>query len=131
MFLHILNETQQKSFLSIAKQFIEVDTQLSEEEQNLLELMMAETGLDFDAELPEGNVEDLLAQFDTKQARAAVLLELIGVGHADNEFHAEESHFVQKIGRTFGVSDEQLQAMESWVTRQMALAQEVERFWAD
>lgn len=131
MFLHILNETQQKSFLAIAKQFIEVDTHLSEEEQNLLELMMAETGLDFDTELPEGNVEDLLAQFDTKQARAAVLLELIGVGHADNEFHAEESHFVQKIGRTFGVSDEELQAMESWVTRQMALAQEVERFWAD
>ena len=131
MFLHILTETQQKAFLALAKQFIEVDTRLSEEEQNLLELMLAETGLSFDAELPEGNAEELLGAFDTKQARAAVLLELIGVGHADNEFHAEESHFIQKAGRAFGVSDADLQAMESWVTRQMRLAQEVERFWAE
>ena len=131
MFLHILNDTQQKAFLSLAKQFIEADSNLSSEEQNLLELMLAETGQSFDEEVPAEEVEALLPAFDSRQARAAVLLELIGVGHADREFCAEEDSFLRKVAGTFGVPEEELRAMEDWVTRQMALAQEVERFWAE
>ena len=130
MFLHILNDTQQKAFLALAKQFIESDSKLSDEEHNLLELMYAETGQDFDMEPPTGDVETLLQAFDTRQARAAVLLELIGVGHADNEFHAEENAFVRKVAQSFGTPEQEVREMESWVTRQMALAQEVEKFWS-
>jgi uncharacterized tellurite resistance protein B-like protein len=129
MFLHLLNDTQQKAFLALAKQFVEADSTLSDEEHNLLELMYAETGLDFDAELPEGDVDTLLNAFTSRQARAAVLLELIGTGHADQEFSAQENEFVRNAAAQLGISEAEVRAMESWVERQLALAQEAERFW--
>lgn len=162
MFLHLLNDTQQKAFLALAKQFIHADSKLSDEEHNLLELMYAETGQDFtplpselteeldrlfalgdepgeaaaavpaaEGELPEDDLETLAAAFDTTQAQAVALLEIIGVGHADAEFSPEENAFVRRLATAFGISDAKVGAMESWVTRQMALAQEVEQFWAD
>jgi uncharacterized tellurite resistance protein B-like protein len=130
MFLHLLDEDQQKAFLAVARQFVEADRNLSEGEQNLLELMVAEMGLDFDMELPSGDLDTLLQAFDSRQVRAAVLLELIGVGHADEEFHAEESKLLQEIAGKLDVSEAELREMEIWVNRQLALAQEVEKFWS-
>ena len=130
MFLHLLNETQQTALLAIAKQFIEVDRHLADEEQNLLELMYAESGLDFDTELPQGDVASLLPAFDTRQAKAAALLEIIGVGHADQTFHGDESAFVRKMAQGLGIAEDEVRRMESWVERQLQLAQEAERFWA-
>jgi hypothetical protein len=131
MFLHILNEDQQKAFLALAKQFVECDSKLSDEEQNLLELMYAESGLDFEAELPQGNVESLLGAFDSRQAQAAALLELIGVGHADQSFDAEESAIIRQAAKTWGFPEDRVARMESWVEKQLALAQEAESFWAE
>lgn len=164
MFLHLLDNTQQKAFLALAKQFIEADSKLSDEEHNLLEMMYAETGQDLtplpseltgeldrlfsigdepgeagveeaaapeEPALPEGDLETLAAAFETAQSRSVVLLEIIGVGHADADFSPEESDFVRRLATAFGISDAKVGAMESWVTRQMALAQEVEQFWAD
>lgn len=163
MFLHLLNDTQQKAFLALAKQFIEADSHLSDEEHNLLELMYAETGQNFtplpsnlteeldrlfaigdepgaegvetapaeETSLPEGDLETLAAAFDTTQSRSVVLLEIIGVGHADADFSPEENDFVRRLATAFGIPEAKVGAMESWVTRQMALAQEVEQFWTD
>lgn len=166
MFLHLLNDAQQKAFLALAKQFIEADRHLADEEQNLLELMYAETGQSFgpagghlaaeldrlfeigdeptdtaetateaevsaDADLPEADIEALAPLFDTPQARSVVMLEIIGVGHADDEFSPEESEFVGRLASAFGMREEKVRAMESWITRQMALAQEVEQFWTE
>jgi uncharacterized tellurite resistance protein B-like protein len=129
MFLHLLDDEQQKALLALAREFIEADEKLSDEEHNLLELMYAESGLDFDTELPQAAMEELLPVFDTKQARAAALLEMIGVGHADDEFHPEESEFVRRMAAGLGISEQEVGEMEDWVMRQLALAQEVERFW--
>jgi len=131
MFLHLLNDDQQKAFLALANQFIQSDNVLADEEHNLLELMYAETGQSFETELPEGDVSALLAAFDTRQARAAVLLELIGVGHADDAFQPEENAFVRRVAESFGVSQGDLDRMEDWVKRQLRLAQDVQQFWAE
>ena len=131
MFLHLLNDTQQRAFLALARQFVEADQTLSDEEHNLLELMWAETGLEFDAELPPGDAEALAPAFDDRQSRAAVLLELIGVGHADSEFAPQESAFIDRLATAFGVSAAEVKEMDGWVTRQLQLAQDVQTFWAD
>ncbi len=131
MFLHLLNEPQQKALLALTKQFIETDRNLADAEQNLLELMYAESGLDFGEELPGDSLETLAAAFDTKQARAAALLEILGVGHADEEFSPEESAFVSNLAEHLGLTEDQVRAMESWVSRQIALAREAESFWAE
>ena len=129
MFLHLFNDSQQKAFLALARQFIESDQKLAEGEKNLLELMYAEMGQDFEAELPQGDLAALTEPFDTRQARAAVLLELIGVGHADDEFTPDENTFVCQVAKQFGISDAEVAEMDGWVCRQLALAQEVENFW--
>jgi uncharacterized tellurite resistance protein B-like protein len=131
MFLHLFNEDQQKAFLVLAKRFVESDSTLSDEEHNLVELLYAETGLPFETELPEADNETLLQAFDGRQARAAVLLELIGAGHADREFHPEENAFIKKVAGTFQVSDDRLREMEDWIERQVALARDVEKFWSE
>lgn len=131
MFLHLLNDTQQKAFLALAKQFIEADSTLSDTEQNVFELALAESGQSFDEELPAGTLEELAQPFDSRQSRAVVLLEMIGIGHADDEFHPAESEFVNKLGAQFNIAAEEIAEMESWIQRQMALAQEVEKFWQE
>jgi tellurite resistance protein len=130
MFLHLLNDTQQKAFLALAKQFVEADHKLSSEEQNLVELMYAETGLPFETELPTGDREALIAPFDNRQVQSAVLLELIGVGRADEEFSAEENAFVRETAAKFGFSTAELEKMQLWVEKQIALVQEAESFWS-
>jgi len=130
MFLHLFNEDQQKAFLALAKRFVEADAELSDEEHNLVELMYAEADLPFETELPEGDVAQLARAFDTRQARAAVLLELIGAGHADRDFSANENAFIGKVAAALGVNGDELRRMEEWVERQVALARDVEQFWA-
>jgi uncharacterized tellurite resistance protein B-like protein len=130
MFLHTLSSRQQDALLSLARQFIEADAHLSEEEKNLLELLASEAGRNPEDEIPLGqSVSELLAQLDGRQAQAVTLLELIGIGHADGEFDPAENQFVHDAARTFGVSDDELAKMTDWVRRQLSLAREVCTFW--
>jgi hypothetical protein len=129
MFLHLLNDSQQRAFLALARQFVEADAKLSDEEHNLLELMWAETGQDFDLELPTDDLETLAASFPNRQAKVAVLLELLSAGHADEEFHPEESAFIERLSGALEISGADLQSMDEWVRRQLDLAREVEKFW--
>ena len=131
MFLHILNDSQQKAFLALAKRFIEADSQIAEEEQNLLELMYAEMNLDFDAELPGGEPAELFAAFDTRQPRVAALLELIATGHADNSFDPAESKFIRQAADAWGIPEAEVARMESWIQRQQGLIAEAESFWEE
>lgn len=129
MFLHLLNDTQQRAFLALANQFIAADSTLAEAESNALELMMAEMNFNFDEEPPRGSISELAAAFDSRQARAAALLELIALGHADASFHPDEDAFVRELASHFGVAPGELQRMDDWVRRQEALAAEVQQFW--
>lgn len=131
MFLHILNDRQQRAFLALAQRFVEADSHLSSEERNLLELMRAEMGLSFDDEIPSADTRELLQAFDTGQARAAVVLELLGVGHADEHFSPEESALLNEVAQSFGITPEKLARFDDWVQRQLALAREAEEFWAE
>ncbi len=131
MFVHTLTDSQQNALLSLAKQFVHADAHLAEAEENVLELLAAEAGRDPAEEIADGELDALLASFDTRQSRAVVLLELIGVGHADDRFCPAESALLGTIAGKLGVSTDDLGAMESWVQRQLSLAREVGRFWED
>lgn len=131
MFLHLLTEPQQIALLALAKQFVEADEKLSDEEHNLLEMLLAESGLPFDVELPEGDIASLAEPLDNRQVRAASLLEIIGIGHADGTFCAPESAFVKSLAAAFAIDEATVAAMDDWVVRQMNLAQEARQFWAE
>lgn len=129
MFLHLLNDRQQLAVIGLTRHFIEADSHLADAEQNLVELMMAEAGLSFDEELEPVAMDDAIRELNSRQAKAAALLELIGVGHADDQFHAAESLFLRDLAGRLGVKEDELQRMESWVERQNQLAREAEEFW--
>jgi hypothetical protein len=130
MFLHILTDRQQAAFLSLARQFIEADQVLSDEESNHLELMMAETGWDFDEEVPVRPVDELAPVFETPAARKVALLELIAVGHADDQFHPDEDAFVQDLARRWDVSAADVARLEAYVQKQTALIAEAQELLA-
>ncbi|MBM3458834.1 MAG: hypothetical protein FJX77_09930 [Armatimonadetes bacterium] len=131
MFVHTLNDAQQTALLALAQRFVHADARLAESERNLLELLAAEAGRNPADEIPEQTMDSLLAAFDTRQARAVAVLELIGVGHADDHFCPAESLALSEIAGGLGFNGQEVQAMESWVQRQLALAQEVAQFWEE
>jgi hypothetical protein len=73
----------------------------------------------------------LAATFSSRKARAAVLLELLGLAYADGEYNPRESEVVKASARAFGIAEPELLQMENWVLRQMALAVEAEHFLAE
>lgn len=57
-----------------------------------------------------------------------MLLELLGLAHADQDYHATEKEFMQQVASACGVSENELRDMESWVVRQLALVSEAVQF---
>ncbi len=131
MFVHLLNERQQRALLALANRFVVTDQALSDSEKNVLELLYAESGLPFDTTLPEGETSELLSVFDGRQSKAALLMELIGIGVADDEFTLSESAFIWEASRALGISEAELNRLEDWVKRQLSLASEAASFWSD
>jgi hypothetical protein len=129
VFLHDFSSEQKMVFTSLAKQLIEADGMIHEDEKELLYLLGHEMGIDVDAVLhsPLLTKVDLVDLFNTRRARAAVLLELIGLGYSDANFNAAESEFLVNLAEKFGFSQAELSSMDSWVIRQIALVKEAEQ----
>lgn len=126
MFVSKLNSMQQGVFLSIATQLIEADGIISSQETALLNVLRNQmvTGV---KPIPS-SVNDLPAIFDSTTAKAAFLLELLGLAHADAEYHTSEKDFISTIAAVLSISELTLADMESWVYRQFALVREAEQF---
>ena len=61
-------------------------------------------------------------------SRIVLLLEVVGMGYADEGFDAKESQLVKDIADTFKIdNDDVLGHVESWVRRQYLLIDEAHR----
>lgn len=129
MFLSNLNTEQKQAFLGLAHQFIEADGRLASQEKLMLVAMKAEMDLPADTEVPVAGLSKLLQPFSSKSAKATALLEIIGLGYSDNEFHSEESIFVKNMAESFKVSKNEILQMENWVIRQIMLTREITQFF--
>ena len=135
MFLHELGRQQQHAFVDLAHRIIELDDHLAEQKKQTMELLRRE--MDLSAVLEDG--DGLLAGpsasttevFETRKERAIVLLELLLLALADGELHQAEKQILQSIARDLDVSDEELETMQNWALREVALAQEASEFWTD
>ncbi len=68
--------------------------------------------------------------FDTNTSQVSLLLELIGVAHADGDYHHEENALIQKYADAMNVSKKKLLQLEGWVSKQLSLSLEVQRLLA-
>lgn len=124
MFVARLNGRQQGLLLTLSKQLIAVDGNVQEKETTLLATLQAQMSPGIEA----AEVSQLGEDFPTQESKAALLLELLGLAHADEEYHLDEQDFITQIARQIGVGKDLLTEMEDWVMRQFALVREAEEF---
>ncbi|MEL6344969.1 MAG: hypothetical protein AAFV53_17760 [Myxococcota bacterium] len=127
MFLSRLSSDEQRAFLQVAVRLLEVDG-LSDDERTAFGGLCERVGVrdDWapDATAPLGA---FLGQISRPSARAAALLELLGLAWVDTQYGDDERVFIQQIAQRWDISTSRLALMESWVVRQIALAEEGEQ----
>jgi hypothetical protein len=131
MFLHYLTEHEKKAFLTLAKEFIIVDGELSHEEEHLMVIMKAEMGID--TGYPDGQIsrQELFKMFESRRSQIAAVIEMQGLGYANMEYHTQEKAFVQEMAESFGLTEDELAEIDDWVVRQVALLYEANEFWKE
>lgn len=129
MFLYRLSPPQQRTFIGLAKKFIEVDAIVEVVEAEALHRIAAETGISAATIDPIPPSAENLAVFDTPASRAIVTLELLGLAYGDGEIHPRENAVITEIATSFGISSDKLRQMAHWVVRHEALIFEAESFF--
>ena len=126
MFLYRMNDKEKRSFLVLAKMFIECDGLLSEKETELLRCLANESCVNI-SEIPENaDMADNARKFESRASRICALLELIGLGHADSDYSIEETKFVKNLALEWKVSEAELLLLENWVLRLLAMMLEAQ-----
>ncbi len=125
MFVDRLNPMQQGALLSIATQLMEADGNVAHQETELLNALRSQMTTDFSRE--HFSVNDLPEIFNSTSTKAAFLLELLGVAHADADYHASEKQFIKTVSAALSIPEARLADMESWVYKQFALVREAQQ----
>ena len=127
MFLENLIGKEKSAFLGLAQKVVHADGLLSAREAQLLTALEAAAG----ETVAQGTIDSLAAVFQTRQSRVSALLELMGLGLADGEYHPAETKLIKEIAKALGFTEDELIGMESWVVRQVALIEEAAGFWTE
>ena len=122
VFVEYLDERQQSALLHYAYEVMCADKRIDAGEQLLMDTLRAQTLPGVEAE--DVALADLGDLFEDRLTRMALLLELIGVGYVDDSFSPSESGLIWQVAVALQVQREELQKVESWVGRQMALVRE-------
>lgn len=125
MFLENLEPREKRAFLGLAHKVVHADGVLEEREAQIL-ATLSET---IEEPALEGTVEELATEFQSRRSKVFALLELMGIGYVDGDYHVAEVESVAEIARALGFSDDELPGLESWVVRQLALLEEATGFW--
>ncbi|EGR7942991.1 TPA: DNA repair protein [Vibrio vulnificus] len=128
MFIQNLDPKQQSALLYLAKEVIGADDDLHECEEQVLSLLMSQVDTSV---TPEAiSLDNLCALFDTNCSKASLLLELIGVAHADGDYHHNENALIKKYAQALDVTDEKLLKLEKWVSKQLSLSLDAQELLA-
>ncbi|MCG7542105.1 MULTISPECIES: TerB family tellurite resistance protein [Pseudoalteromonas] len=126
MFIQNLNLDQQSALYHLSKQLIATDGHIDERETLLLETIVAqcEESVDFDKTF---DLAELPPLFSENSEKISFLIELIGVGYADQILKESEDNFIKHIAETIGVELSRLEELKDWVKRQIALVAEAQK----
>ena len=123
MFVHYLDERQQAALLHYAREVMVADSAIDPEESLQMEVLRGQVrpGVQSEA-VPMEHLRDL---FSDRPSRVILLMELLGMGYADEEFVSQESKLINDIAGILMDTDV-LQTIESWVRRQLSLLKEAQ-----
>lgn len=124
MFVQNLNTEQQSVLLFLAKEVAKADGSLDELQLGMVEILTKQSN----ENVAEKSVTlaELSALFKTEREKCSLLLELLGIAHANNEYHLSEKDLIASYANALNVSEKKLFALENWVEKQLALSTEIE-----
>ena len=121
MFVQYLNERQQGVLLHYADRVMRVDGVIDAKEMVHIDMLREQAVPGTKAEdLP---VAELSRVFEDRSSRIAFLLELVGMGYANEAFDPRQSELVGAVAAAFSL-DTDMDDVESWVRRQILLTHE-------
>ena len=126
MFISKLNLEQQSVLLALAERIAAVDGVSHEKEALLMAVLKAQSQ---DGVAPATvELSELAGVFDSQSAKSALMLELLGIAFADSDYQKSEKALVNEVANALSIDSGLLSDMESWVSRQLLLTQEANRF---
>jgi len=132
MFLHILNNDEKILFYHLAKQIVASDNKIEEIEQLTLQYMRSEMNLDDSVDKMQINdIDTRILQVNSYKSKVAILLELIGLCLADEDFADEERKLINKIANNFKISQNQIDSYTNWSNQMLDLTQESRMFFIE
>ncbi|MDX1809513.1 MAG: TerB family tellurite resistance protein [Sulfurospirillaceae bacterium] len=115
MFLMELESREKFAFLKIANYLAKLDGIFAKNEKEIIKEYCLEMGIDniyFENE--KFDLSDTLAIFKSRKSQKILLLELMILVHADNEFQFIEKELIQKISSFFQIEDDEVKQTSSW-----------------
>lgn len=109
MFLKMLSEDGQKVFLQTCVLAAKANGVVAEEEQALMSEYCHEMGRTEQiswVDVPKEKVFEHLSGIANEQDKKIILLEILGLVKADNEYDAHEQAFVSELVAALGLSEE-------------------------
>ena len=125
MFVQYLNERQQGALLHYAHEMMRVDGAVADEELVQLDVLreQAQSGV----EAQDVPLDELAALFDDRASQIAFLLEVVGMGYANDGFDPAESQLANDLVNALVLGNGVLDEVKSWVTRQLSLVREAQQ----
>ena len=120
MFVQNLNERQQGALLHYADEVMRADGRIHPAELVIMDALRNQMKPGVKAE--NVAIEGLPDLFKRKLSRVSFLLELVGMGYANEDFDPAQSELVNQIAKVFGFhEDGTSDTIEQWVKDQLAL----------
>ncbi len=123
MFLNLLDRDEKHAFALLAEKMIQQDGIVVGREAAAVAALRAEMGV-AQADRADRSVKELAATFSSRRSKIAALLELIGLGYSDTSFSVGERSLAAQVAREMDVADDEVEKLEAWVQRHVALIRE-------
>lgn len=126
MFVQNLNERQQGVLLHYADEVMRADRKIDSAELMAMDILRNQTEPGVKAE--DVPVEALPGLFEDRLSRVSFLLELVGMGYANQDFDPTQSELVNDIAKVFSLHENgTLEAVEKWVRDELALMKQAQQ----
>ena len=130
MFVQNLNERQQGVLLHYANEVMRVDSRIDAAELVAMDMLRNQAGPGVKAE--DVPIEALAGLFKDRLSRLSFLLELVGMGYANEDFDPTQSELVNEIAKVFGFHENgTIETIEQWVKDQLALMKQAQQLMGD
>lgn len=125
MFVNGLDKNQQSALLYLSHEVAKADGDLHELQMGLMEVIKAQC--EDNVQEQEVTLDELSQVFDNNSAKCSLLLELLGVAHSNNDYDPREKALIGQYAEALSISKNKLKELETWVTKQLALMEEVKQ----